>query len=689
MVDPWGFIKNVLDAHGAWILGGAIVANLAHTANKKSKSFKRAVEWNYVQCIGCGRGGYSDEMRSSQDSSGKNHFSCARCSRPDLFKQAESDHPQPTTDWQESGILTHSYPTKDPGYDHDNQLLYYLDWDSEDPYPTLPCIYCRTNLELFRVEKKISWDGKPYEHLIYKCNPCCLSTKSAEGDGSKPCSHCDGTASFPREFYYQADRIEMVPCGTCITQGRCPGCMEIYPNLSRSNQPEDVFLGSGCERCGYTEADARAARKTARRWADLVDNPAAAKFMAEGDFDEEDMVHCNHCSEIVGNEQEVYGDETVDYEVANGELVCVTCYKIWMEEYKNDLDPHYTPFYAEGDAPKVSPKASIQSFVDYEEQRTSNSPCDCHVCVDREPDDETKCYVCENRYPFKTMVMSHGIEGVEANCKGCFTNAQTVTSHCPTCGGLSCGQQYGIPPYGFPMDEDGIYTTGTPYFLPISYTEDCEGWCESMSAEDSSIDDDYYQLKNHECPLCKSMVTESDSCGDQCGQCWSCGCDCDAILATQIITEDDHDYEVDDYILIVDGSIREVSGNSEMEYLESNSDWDQYQIAIITGVKPYVVEIANARYGNQTRSAESYDLATHGKPLPLGSVKRFLTKIPRSQMFHVDFVKSNGDIRSMDAFFNKPYQPDSNTANVMEVTGSGKAGFKRFRVDRVVSIWIV
>jgi len=465
--------------------------------------------------------------------------------------------------------------------------------------------------------------------------------------------------------------------------------MEIYPNLSRSNQPEDVFLGSGCERCGYTEADARAARKTARRWADLVDNPAAAKFMAEGDFDEEDMVHCNHCSEIVGNEQEVYGDETVDYEVANGELVCVTCYKIWMEEYKNDLDPHYTPFYAEGDAPKVSPKASIQSFVDYEEQRTSNSPCDCHVCVDREPDDETKCYVCENRYPFKTMVMFHGMEGVEANCKGCFTNAQTITSHCPTCGGLSCGRQYGIPPYGFPMDEDGIYTTGTPYFLPISYTEDCEGWCESMSAEDSSIDDDYYQLKNHECPLCKSMVTESDSCGDQCGQCWSCGCDCDAILATQIITEDDHDYEVDDYILIVDGSIREVSGNSEMEYLESNSDWDQYQIAIITGVKPYVVEIANARYGNQTRSAESYDLATHGKPLPLGSVKRFLTKIPRSQMFHVDFVKSNGDIRSMDAFFNKPYQPDSNTANVMEVTGSGKAGFKRFRVDRVVSIWIV
>ncbi len=69
------------------------------------------------------------------------------------------------------------------------------------------------------------------------------------------------------------------------------------------------------------------------------------EFNAE--YDEEDMVYCNHCSDIVGNEKEVYGDETVEYEMANGELVCIPCYKIWMKEYKNDLDPHYTPFYAE------------------------------------------------------------------------------------------------------------------------------------------------------------------------------------------------------------------------------------------------------------------------------------------------------------------------------------------------------
>ena len=65
------------------------------------------------------------------------------------------------------------------------------------------------------------------------------------------------------------------------------------------------------------------------------------------EYDEEDMVYCNHCSDIVGNEKEVYGDETVEYEMANGELVCLPCHKIWMKEYKNDLDPHYSPFYAE------------------------------------------------------------------------------------------------------------------------------------------------------------------------------------------------------------------------------------------------------------------------------------------------------------------------------------------------------
>ena len=61
----------------------------------------------------------------------------------------------------------------------------------------------------------------------------------------------------------------------------------------------------------------------------------------------EDMVSCNHCWNKIGSEKEVHVDETVKYEMANDELVCIPCYNIWMKEYENDLDPHYTPFYAE------------------------------------------------------------------------------------------------------------------------------------------------------------------------------------------------------------------------------------------------------------------------------------------------------------------------------------------------------
>jgi len=84
----------------------------------------------------------------------------------------------------------------------------------------------------------------------------------------------------------------------------------------------------------------------------------AESFDAE--YDEEDMVYCNHCSDIVGNEKEVYGDETVDYEMASGELVCVPCYKIWMKEYENDLDPNYSPFYAESNFDKLANKIAAQ-----------------------------------------------------------------------------------------------------------------------------------------------------------------------------------------------------------------------------------------------------------------------------------------------------------------------------------------
>tara|TARA_B100001287_G_C22665304_1_gene522541 strand:- start:438 stop:1286 length:849 start_codon:yes stop_codon:yes gene_type:complete len=63
--------------------------------------------------------------------------------------------------------------------------------------------------------------------------------------------------------------------------------------------------------------------------------------------DESEMVNCSFCSKIIGTEKEVYDEETIDYEVANGETICVSCGEEREKELKNDLDPHYSPFYAE------------------------------------------------------------------------------------------------------------------------------------------------------------------------------------------------------------------------------------------------------------------------------------------------------------------------------------------------------
>jgi len=57
----------------------------------------------------------------------------------------------------------------------------------------------------------------------------------------------------------------------------------------------------------------------------------------------------------------------------------------------------------------------------------------------------------------------------------------------------------------------------------------------------------------------------------------------------KIIEEDDSDYEIDDYLLLIDGKIREVSGNTEMDVMEKEKP-DSYHIIKITGVKPYKIE---------------------------------------------------------------------------------------------------
>jgi hypothetical protein len=85
-------------------------------------------------------------------------------------------------------------------------------------------------------------------------------------------------------------------------------------------------------------------------------------------------------------------------------------------------------------------------------------------------------------------------------------------------------------------------------------------------------------------------------------------------------------------------------------------------------------------------SADTYDQAKHGPYLPVGAVKRFLARMPPREEFYVTFVKSNNDVREMECFLTKPYDPDNDTAGVMELGGS-RAIFKRFRTDRVISIY--
>jgi hypothetical protein len=89
-------------------------------------------------------------------------------------------------------------------------------------------------------------------------------------------------------------------------------------------------------------------------------------------------------------------------------------------------------------------------------------------------------------------------------------------------------------------------------------------------------------------------------------------------------------------------------------------------------------------------NAERYDPNTHGAFLPAGSVKRFLSTIPLRTPFFVEFQKSNGDLRSMNAIFTKPFDADGMAAGVLEVfpgDSSKRSSFKRFRVDRVVTLY--
>jgi DNA-binding PadR family transcriptional regulator len=74
-------------------------------------------------------------------------------------------------------------------------------------------------------------------------------------------------------------------------------------------------------------------------WAYQI-TPEGQRALNNGMFSaEEEREFCNWCKETLS--------ETRPEARANGEQVCRPCYEAWMEEYRNDLDMHYSPFYAE------------------------------------------------------------------------------------------------------------------------------------------------------------------------------------------------------------------------------------------------------------------------------------------------------------------------------------------------------
>jgi len=588
MTDWLKTIKNVMDAHGAWVFGGAVAAGLvARRAAQKRRSFD--ADWFSVTCYGCGRSGFSDEMTRVKAPDGRDVYSCVRCQRPDLFMQAEGDDDMVICEG--CGELR----KVDEDFTIDNARE-----DTLDDGP-VSCDRC--------------WEN----HYAY------VDESSKGAEATNACPHCEGAAGFPREFYYQSDRIDMVPCGTCLTQGRCPGCMEIYPGLTRDNTPEDVFFNTGCTRCGYSESDARAARRTARRWVELVDNPAAAKFMSEYD-------------DLSDSPEDFPELHTKDY------IECEGC--------SNSLS-----------------FAEVMNALGW----TWDGYCD--QCVGKRMDAE------DDYHP------THG--EICGNCGVANTWPDSGSYFICECGADRDFSSLKARLYQIILAVEDMADNDDP-----DYDEIYEGWVDTLKevlnqleermAEDYSVD----QLAN-------MQFNEIDRLS---------GFIADRLNHTQ---ESWSELSVDDRKEILNKIKKDEpwmswSAEDDLEICNvcgdrTHTDTVEIQVCDKHTASDYGLFYPDHWEGDAEDygigavwMAERYDPNTHGAFLPAGSVKRFLSTIPLRTPFFVEFQKSNGDLRSMNAIFTKPFDADGTAAGVLEVFPGGsskRSSFKRFRVDRVVTLY--
>lgn len=150
---------------------------------------------------------------------------------------------------------------------------------------------------------------------------------------------CDCPVSLAETFEARENKDGTI----VLTENEWDSCLHLYNGNYLYGNKELKLIDEGLK-SGFkfekVQTHSQDALKMIRLYENLLRKRKVRGYNAE-------MVHCGFCSDIIGTEEEVYEEETIDYEVANGETICVSCGEQREEEYKNDLDPHYSPFYAE------------------------------------------------------------------------------------------------------------------------------------------------------------------------------------------------------------------------------------------------------------------------------------------------------------------------------------------------------
>jgi len=157
---------------------------------------------------------------------------------------------------------------------------------------------------------------------------------------------------------YDAESFEAQDCGWCgdkivgggTREGEkvCSACVVAYDKENNRGSP-CVVCGEKTEMGAYSYGKGEWVSICSKDCELDYDDYEAESFEADydNDEDEHEMVHCSFCNDIIGTEEEVYDEESVEWYNANGETICPPCYKDWMKEYENDMDMRYTPFYAD------------------------------------------------------------------------------------------------------------------------------------------------------------------------------------------------------------------------------------------------------------------------------------------------------------------------------------------------------